>query len=236
MRESSLSIGILALQGDVREHRLVLEELGATCRLVRKPDELRDLDGLVLPGGESTTLSVLLESSGLFEGVAGLIAGGTPVLGTCAGMVLLAREVLDGRPDQRSFGALDCVVRRNAYGRQADSFEALLDATTIDAELGERDHPLPAVFIRAPAIEAVGPGVEVLASLRNDGASVPVMCRQANVLATAFHPELTSDRRVHRVFLAMAASHGTIGQVGVGRLSDTGVQGAGALRKVGEAI
>ena len=187
-------VGVLDLQGDVREHVAALEEVGARPRLVKRPADLEGLDGLILPGGESTTLSMLLESTGLFDGIAARFAAGDlPVFGTCAGLILLAREVLDGRPDQRMFGALDAVVRRNGYGRQRQSFEA-------DLTLGSGEGPpLPTVFIRAPFVVSVGQDVEVLAEL--DG--VPVLVRHGSVLACSFHPELTSDRRVHRLFVEM---------------------------------
>jgi 5'-phosphate synthase pdxT subunit len=208
-------VGVLALQGDVREHRAAFADLGVPTRLVRAPADLEDLSGIVLPGGESTTLSLLLSSSGVLEPLAARLGAGLPVFGTCAGMVLLAREVLDGRGDQRSFGLLDCTVRRNGYGRQRWSFESSVAAPKISAELGEEDRPMPAVFIRAPVVVAVGSGAEVLASLRpdvaadEDGGPVPVVCRQGPVLASAFHPELTGDRRLHRLFARMAAAHDT---------------------------
>ncbi len=199
-----MRIGILALQGDVAEHAVALGDAGADTRAVRRPPDLMGLDGIVLPGGESTTLSLLLESSGLWAPLAGALGDGLPVLGTCAGLVLLADEVLDGRPDQRSFRRLDCVVRRNGYGRQAQSFESDLEAPKLAAALGERDRPLPAVFIRAPVIESVGPRAEVLATLL--GQPGPVACRQGPVLATSFHPELTTDRRLHRFFVGEVAA------------------------------
>jgi 5'-phosphate synthase pdxT subunit len=193
-----------------------LGEVGVAGRLVKRPDDLAGLSGLILPGGESTTLSMLLTSTGLFEAVSELLDGGLPVLGTCAGLVLLAREVLDGRPDQRSFGAVDAVVRRNGFGRQVASFETEL-------EFGEGP-PLPAVFIRAPYVVRVGAEVDVLAMVRHRGApsaesaepqgsvesaesagQSPALVRQGNVLASCFHPELTADRRVHRLFAAMCA-------------------------------
>jgi 5'-phosphate synthase pdxT subunit len=184
-------MGVLDLQGDVREHVAALHEVGARSRLVKRPSDLERLDGLILPGGESTTLSMLLESTGLFDAIAHrLDAADLPVFGTCAGLILLAREVLDGRPDQRVFGALEAVVRRNGYGRQRQSFEA-------DVSLGSGEGPpLPTVFIRAPFVVSVGSEVEVLAEL--DG--VPVLVRHGSVLACSFHPELTRDRRVHRLF------------------------------------
>ena len=202
-----MTIGVLALQGDVREHRGAFDDLGVSTRAVRVPDDLVDLAGIVLPGGESTTLSMLLESSGLFDPLADALRAGLAVFGTCAGLVLLAREVHGGRPDQRSFARLDCVVRRNGYGRQSESFETWVDAPKISAELGVDDAPMAAVFIRAPVIESVGTAVEVLASLPGDGgAAVPVVCRQGNLLASAFHPELTADRRLHELFVSMAAA------------------------------
>jgi 5'-phosphate synthase pdxT subunit len=184
-------IGVLALQGDVREHADTLVELGADAVAVRRPEDLAGVDAMVLPGGESTTMSLLLESSGLYEPLAERLGAGMPVFGTCAGMILLATEVLDGRPDQRSFGAIDLSVRRNAFGRQVDSFEASLDVA------GVAGGPVPAVFIRAPFVERTGADVEVLASV--DGH--PVLCRQGPVLTAAFHPELSGDLRLHQLFL-----------------------------------
>jgi 5'-phosphate synthase pdxT subunit len=188
----------LDLQGDVREHVAALAEVGVASRLVKRPADLAGLAGLILPGGESTTLSMLLASTGLFDAVAERLDDGFPVLGTCAGLVLLAREVLDGRPDQRSFAAVDAVVRRNGFGRQLASFET-------DLEFGEGP-PLPAVFIRAPYVVDVDAGVDVLARVRHQGAASPVLVRQGNVLASSFHPELTGDRRVHRLFAEMCAA------------------------------
>ncbi len=191
-------IGVLALQGDVEEHSRSLLELGAHAVAVRRPEDLAGLDGLVLPGGESTTMSVLLESSGLHQPIAERLDAGMPALGTCAGMILLARRVLGGRPDQRSFGVIDLTVRRNAYGRQVDSFETDLDVA------GLADGPVHAVFIRAPRVEEVGPGVEVLASLvgpADPEPGTPVLCRSGPVLTAAFHPELSGDLRIHHLFL-----------------------------------
>ncbi len=185
-------VGIVALQGAVGLHAEALRALGAAPVEVRTPSDLAGIEGLVLPGGESTTLSKLLESSGLFEPIAELLADGLPAFGTCAGMILLAGEVLDGRPDQRSFGAIDVSVRRNAFGRQVDSFETRL---AVDGLPGGA---FPAVFIRAPVVERVGEGVEVLA--RVDGR--PVLCRQGDVLVSAFHPELAGDLRLHQHFLS----------------------------------
>jgi 5'-phosphate synthase pdxT subunit len=184
-------VGVLALQGAFREHREVLDALGVETVEVRTPAELGALDALILPGGESTTMSQLLDSSGVRAPLAELLADGLPVLGTCAGMILLAREVVDGRPDQEPFGAIDVAVRRNAYGRQRDSFEADL------AVGGLGGGPFPGVFIRAPRIESVGEGVEVLA--RHD--DVPVLVRQGRVVVTSFHPELSGDLRLHEWFL-----------------------------------
>jgi pyridoxal 5'-phosphate synthase pdxT subunit len=196
-------VGILALQGDVLEHASALESLGAEAYEVRRPPDLVGLSGIILPGGESTTLSILLESSGLFEPLGSAIRTGLPTLATCAGLVLMATEVLDGRADQRSFGMLHCTVRRNGYGRQAHSFETGVDAAKLNAELGVEDTALPTVFIRAPVIESVGAEVEVLATLQSaTGADPePVVCRHSHVLAATFHPELTEDRRVHQLFL-----------------------------------
>ena len=199
-------VGVLGLQGDVREHVAALGAVGARSRLVKRPAELEGLDGLIIPGGESTTLSMLLESTGLFDAVAERLAAGLPVFGTCAGLILVARQVLDGRADQRTFGALDAVVRRNGYGRQRQSFEA-------DVVLGSGEGPpLPTVFIRAPFVVSVGDGVDVLAEL--DG--VPVLVRQGRVLASSFHPELTADRRVHRLFAEMCGVEASGGGAGGG--------------------
>lgn len=186
-------IGVLALQGAFAAHARVLGELGADTLEVRTPDDLARVDALVMPGGESTTMSRLLGTTGLFEPLAARLAAGMPVFGTCAGMILLARDVLDGRPDQRSFGTVDLAVRRNGYGRQVDSFEADI----VVAGLNDADGPLHAVFIRAPKVESVGPSATVLA--RHDG--VPVLVRQGAVLVASFHPELTGDRRLHAMFL-----------------------------------
>jgi len=192
-------IGVLALQGDVREHVQALAELGATPVEVRRAGDLTDVDALVLPGGESTTMSLLLHSSGLLEPIRERLGDGLPAFGTCAGMILLATEILDGRPDQQRLGAIDIGVRRNAFGRQIDSFET-------DIAIAGLDHPFHAVFIRAPVVEWVGPEVEVLASLTGaDGVTRPVVCRQGPVLVSAFHPELSADRRLHRIFLSLMA-------------------------------
>ena len=184
-----MKVGILALQGDVSEHAQALSDLGADAVEVRTAEALAAVDALILPGGESTTMSKLLASSGLFDVIGDRLLDGMPALGTCAGMILLASEVLDGRPDQRSFGAIDLAVRRNAFGRQVDSFEAELDVDGVGR--------VPAVFIRAPYVECVGEGVEVLAAVDDH----PVLCRQGPVLAAAFHPELSGDLRLHELFL-----------------------------------
>jgi 5'-phosphate synthase pdxT subunit len=184
------NVGVLALQGDVREHVAALRALGADTTEVRRPDQLEAVDALVLPGGESTTMSLLLSSSELEEPLAKRLADGMPAFGTCAGMILLASRLLDGRRDQRCFGAIDLTVRRNAFGRQVDSFETELPIVGI----GE---PFHAVFIRAPAVDEVGPDVEVLAEV--DGR--PVLCRQGPILVSAFHPELGGDHRLHELFL-----------------------------------
>lgn len=187
-----MKVGLLALQGAVGAHADALAELGAATVEVRTPEHLADVDALVVPGGESTTMSKLLETSGLAGPLADRLAGGLPALGTCAGMIVLARSVLDGRADQRSLAALDITVRRNAFGRQIDSFE-------IDLAVAGLHDPFHGVFIRAPFVEEVGPDVEVLATV--DGH--PVLCRSGPVLVAAFHPELTPDRRIHELFLSL---------------------------------
>ncbi len=184
-------IGVLALQGDVREHRHALEAAGAQVIAVRRPEQLASIDALVLPGGESTTIGRLLEVFDVLSPLREAVAGGMPVYGSCAGMILLAREVRDGRPDQALVGGLDVVVRRNAFGRQVESFEADLDVAGLEGG------PVHAVFIRAPYVEAAGPGVEVLAAVGDD----PVAVRQGPLLATSFHPELGGDGRVHELFV-----------------------------------
>lgn len=186
-------VGVLALQGAFAAHERALRRCGVATRQVRVPSDLDGIDALVLPGGESSTMSNLLVSSGLFEPIASRLRDGLPVLGTCAGMILLATDVLDGRPDQRNFSAIDIAVRRNAYGRQNDSFETDIDVTGVD-------RPFHAVFIRAPKVETAGPGVEVLA--RHEG--VAVLARQGAVTVASFHPELTDDAGVHELFLRSA--------------------------------
>jgi 5'-phosphate synthase pdxT subunit len=183
-------VGVLALQGAFAAHEAALAEAGASTRQIRTPADLAGVHALVMPGGESTTMSKLLDSSGLFDEIKSRLSDGMPVFGTCAGMILLASEVLDGRADQHSFGAIDISVRRNGYGRQIDSFET-------DMPVEGLAEPFHGVFIRAPKVESSGPGVQVLAS--HEG--VPVLARQGHVMVASFHPELTGDARLHRLFL-----------------------------------
>ncbi|AFN63740.2 Glutamine amidotransferase subunit PdxT [Mycobacteroides abscessus] len=185
-------VGVLALQGDVREHVAALKDSGAEALGVRRPEELGKVDGLVIPGGESTTMSNLLRVFELLDPLTERLRAGLPVYGSCAGMILLASEILDTRADAVALGAIDMTVRRNAFGRQVDSFEGDLDFTGLDGAMH-------AVFIRAPWVERVGDDVEVLASAQGH----PVAVRQGNALATAFHPEVTGDRRVHQLFVDM---------------------------------
>ncbi|GAA2013494.1 pyridoxal 5'-phosphate synthase glutaminase subunit PdxT [Nakamurella flavida] len=187
-------IGVLALQGDVEEHLTALASLGVLARPVRRAAELARLDGIVIPGGESTTICRLLDVLDLRTALTGGLQAGLPAFGSCAGMIVLARDILDGRPDQRPLGAIDMVVRRNAFGRQVDSFERSVAVAGLDS-------PMTGVFIRAPWVEEAGPGVEVLAEV--DGH--PVAVRQGSVLATAFHPEVGDDLRLHEMFLAMVS-------------------------------
>jgi 5'-phosphate synthase pdxT subunit len=192
-------IGVLALQGDVREHVRALGEVGAEARPVRRPHELDSVDALVIPGGESTAMSKLAVDFGLLEPLRKRVAGGMPVYGSCAGMIMLATDILDGRPDQQSLGGIDMAVRRNAFGRQVDSFEAPVEINGIGGP------PFHAVFIRAPWVESVGAEVEVLGRVAAGPAAGRIVAvRQGNLLATAFHPELTGDLRVHRFFVEMA--------------------------------
>ncbi len=214
-----MKIGILALQGDVVEHVRAFEALGESVVQVRSVPDLAGLDALVLPGGESTTISVLLDSSGLFHAISGLLADGLPAFGTCAGMILLSRATIGGRADQRCLGAIDIVVRRNAFGRQVESFERDLRIE------GRSPDWFRGVFIRAPVVEDVGDGVVVLAEVemplaRGRGertgavgsggvidrqACKPVLCRQGSVMAAAFHPELAGDLRLHEMFLSVVS-------------------------------
>lgn len=191
-------IGVLALQGDVREHFRMLSAVGAEAVEVRSPAVLDSCDGLVIPGGESTTIGKLASTFGLLDPLRKAVAGGLPAYGSCAGMIMLAAGVLDGRPDQPLIGGLDITVRRNAFGRQVDSFEA--DIWVAGLEGG----PMHAVFIRAPWVESCGAGVEVVAR----AADRIVAVRQGWVLATSFHPELTDDARVHGLFADMVRAAG----------------------------
>ena len=190
-----MKIGVLALQGGFRPHVETLAALGAETVEVRLPRHLAQVEALVLPGGESTTVGRLLQTSELLDPLRDRLAAGMPVLGTCAGLILLASEVLDGRPDQPVLGAIDLTARRNVHGRQNDSFEAPLEIT------GLAGGPFPGVFIRAPGIERVGPGVDVLAELSS---GAPVAARQGSVTVCAFHPELAGDLRFHQHFLSQA--------------------------------
>lgn len=185
-----MKVGVLALQGAFARHAEHVESLGWPAVEVRTPADLAGVDLLVLPGGESTTISMLLERAGLWEPLAERVADGMPTLGTCAGMILLGHDILDGRPDQRSLGAVDIDVRRNAYGRQVESFETAVQVAGLDVEF-------PATFIRAPVVERVGPRVDVLASVEDRA----VLCRQGPVLVASFHPELSDDGRIHELFL-----------------------------------
>jgi 5'-phosphate synthase pdxT subunit len=197
-------IGVLALQGDVREHLATLRSLGAEAVPVRRAEELADVDGLVLPGGESTTIIKLAARFGVLEPLRTAVRGGLPVYGSCAGMILLADRILDAPPDQETVGGLDVTVRRNAFGRQVDSFEAELDMGGLDGG------PLWAVFIRAPWVEKAGADVEVLGRVVGGAADGRIVAvRQGNLVATSFHPELTGDRRVHALFVDIVHSRMT---------------------------
>ena len=187
-------VGVLALQGDVREHARVLADRGADVALVRRPAELAAVEGLVIPGGESSVIDKLARAFGMREPVQKAIAAGMPVYGTCAGLILLADRITDGIAGQQTFGGLDATVRRNAFGSQVDSFEVDLEVPALG------DPPVHAVFIRAPIVESVGSGVEVLSRL-SDGRIVAV--RQDALLGTAFHPEVTGEHRFHGLFLDM---------------------------------
>ena len=199
----SLKIGVLALQGDVREHFGALQAAGAAPVTVRRPEELAAIDGLVLPGGESTTIAKLARAFDLFEPLRELIAGGLPVYGSCAGMILLADRIVDGTSDQETFGGMDVTVRRNAFGRQVDSFE---EDVTVEGLAGG---PVHAVFIRAPWVESIGPAATSLAEVRSGpAAGKVVVVRQRQLLATSFHPELMGDGRVHAYFCDMVRDSG----------------------------
>ena len=194
MKMTGPVIGVLGFQGDVCEHLAVLGRLGYVARTVRNASELDAVDALILPGGESATLSKLITSSGLEGPLRERLSKGMPAFGTCAGMILLASEVLDGRPDQHPLGAIEIKVRRNAFGRQLESFESELDVKGLD-------EPVHAVFIRAPLVDSYGSEVEILAEASHHDAIYPVVCRQGAVFVASFHPELTEDTRVHELFL-----------------------------------
>jgi 5'-phosphate synthase pdxT subunit len=197
---TSPRIGVLALQGDVREHLAVLDSLGFAAHGVRRPAELAACDALVIPGGESTTMAKLARIFELFEPLRERIAAGMPALGTCAGMILLADRVEDGTADQETLGGLDITVRRNAFGRQVDSFEGEVDFAGLD-------DPVHAVFIRAPWVESVGPSVDVLARVGTGEAMGRIVAvRQGPLLATSFHPEVGHDVRIHRLFCDLVAT------------------------------
>ncbi|MFJ4858134.1 pyridoxal 5'-phosphate synthase glutaminase subunit PdxT [Streptomyces sp. NPDC088730] len=191
-------IGVLALQGDVREHLIALASADALARPVRRPEELAEVDGLVIPGGESTTMSKLAALFGMLEPLRERVAAGMPVYGTCAGMILLADKILDPRSGQETIGGIDMIVRRNAFGRQNESFEAAVDVAGIEGG------PVEGVFIRAPWVESVGARVRVVAQ---QGGHI-VAVRQGNALATSFHPELTGDHRLHAYFVDMVRASG----------------------------
>jgi 5'-phosphate synthase pdxT subunit len=200
------TIGVLALQGDVREHLAMLERAGATAVAVRRPSELAEVDGLVVPGGESTTISKLARIFDLIEPLRHAVKDGLPVLGTCAGMILLADRIEDGVVGQETIGGLDVVVRRNAFGRQVDSFEADL---ALSLPVPGQGDPFHAVFIRAPWVEELGPAVEVVATIASGPAAGRIVAvRQRHLLATSFHPEVTGDDRLHRYFADIVRERG----------------------------
>jgi len=203
IEDALTTIGVLALQGDFIEHESMLRRLGVSTRQVRSAEDLRGLDGLIIPGGESTTFCRLMEDFNLYRPVGAFVQTGAPVWGTCAGMIVLSRNASD--LDFPTLEALDIEVLRNAYGRQVDSFETDLDI----AALGEE--PFHAVFIRAPVVASVGPGVEVMATVRSEpaGREEPVAVRQGSVMATSFHPELTNDARFHSYFISLVRASGT---------------------------
>jgi len=190
-----MKIGVLALQGDFREHIATLRGLNVESHEVKTLEEIQAVDALVIPGGESTTISKLAIAFGLMDPIRLRIAQGMPVYGSCAGMILLAKEIVDPASEQESFGGIDIKVRRNAFGRQVDSFESDLNV------IGIHGDPVKAIFIRAPWVESAGPEVQVLAAVEVDGRSHPVAVRQGNALATSFHPEISGDNRIHRYFL-----------------------------------
>jgi len=196
----SLVIGILALQGDVREHIAAVEALGGEALPVRRAGELASVDALILPGGESTTIWRLMRAFDLLEPLRERVSEGMPTYGSCAGMILLADRVVDAVAGQETIGGLDVTVRRNAFGRQVDSFESALSIPVLG------DQPVHAVFIRAPWVEEVGATVEILGSVEFGGANHPVVVRQGHLLATSFHPELTGDLRIHKYFIDQVAT------------------------------
>ncbi|MFK4070072.1 pyridoxal 5'-phosphate synthase glutaminase subunit PdxT [Streptomyces sp. NPDC029674] len=196
-------VGVLALQGDVREHLIALASADAVARPVRRPEELAEVDGLVIPGGESTTISKLATLFGLMEPLRARVRDGLPVYGSCAGMIMLADKILDPRSGQETVGGIDMIVRRNAFGRQNESFEAAVDVKGVEGA------PVEGVFIRAPWVESIGAEVEVLAE--HEGHIVAV--RQGNALATSFHPELTGDHRIHALFVEMARGNPRAGSL-----------------------
>lgn len=196
-----VTIGVLALQGDVAEHMRALEESGARATSVRRERELASVDALIIPGGESTAISKLLLAFDLFDPIRARIQAGMPVWGTCAGMIMVASTILDGRDDQVCFGALDMTVRRNAFGRQVDSWEEDLTISGLNGE------PFHSVFIRAPWVESVGSGVEVLARAGNREEGAIVAVRQGRIMATSFHPEVGQDYRLHRYFIENICGH-----------------------------
>lgn len=204
MTNQKLRVGVLALQGSVIEHMQALDELGATPVEVKLSKHLEGLDGLIIPGGESTTMYKLAHAFDVFEALKAFVHSGRAVYGSCAGMIMLADHILDGIEGQETLGGLDVTVRRNAFGRQVDSASSFVDAGAFGG-----DAPLPAVFIRAPWVESVGDEVEVLATWRQTAEAQPraVAVRQGSLLATSFHPEVTNDRRVHRYFLDMVADY-----------------------------
>ena len=188
-------VGVLALQGDFREHLFALAECGVDAIAVKSLDQINEIDALILPGGESTTIAKLARTFGLFDRISERIHAGLPTYGSCAGMILLANRIEGAAVGQESFGGMDITVRRNAFGRQVDSFEANLNMVGITSPA------VRAIFIRAPWVESVGTGVEVLASVEIEGELHPVAVQQGNLLATSFHPEITGDNRVHRYFI-----------------------------------
>jgi 5'-phosphate synthase pdxT subunit len=199
-------IGVLAVQGDVREHLAVLTALGAEAVAVRRPAEVESIDGLVIPGGESTVMDKLVRAFDLREPLLRRLADGLPAYGSCAGMIMLADRIADARPDQQTLGGLDITVRRNAFGRQVDSFEQDLDYAWTDPSTTTAT--VHAVFIRAPWVEQVGPGVEVLARVsEGEAAGRIVAVRQGNLMATSFHPEVGADRRIHAEFVSIVREH-----------------------------